>query len=152
MSKKPNLLFFGIDSLRRNRMSLYGYERLTTPHIDNYLKEGVVFDNCFSPSIPTTPGYASMFTGMDLFTTDVVALRHVGPMTDKVRTLAEVLGDNGYNTLCVGFGQENGNASNRGFQKYLDFAESWGGWESRPLHKAERLNDVVIPDLESMAK
>ena len=152
MSKKPNLLFFGIDSLRRNRMSLYGYERLTTPHIDNYLKEGVVFDNCFSPSIPTTPGYASMFTGMDLFTTDVVALRHVGPMTDKVRTLAEVLGDNGYNTLCVGFGQANGNASNRGFQKYLDFAESWGGWESRPLHKAERLNDVVIPELESMAK
>lgn len=32
MSKKlPNLLFFGIDSLRRDHMSHYGYPRLTTP-------------------------------------------------------------------------------------------------------------------------
>ena len=31
MSKKlPNLLFFGIDSLRRDHMSHYGYPRLTT--------------------------------------------------------------------------------------------------------------------------
>ena len=38
MAKKPNLLFFGIDSLRRDHMSLYGYNRLTTPNIDKYLK------------------------------------------------------------------------------------------------------------------
>ena len=41
MSKKPNLLFFGIDSLRRNHMSHYGYGRLTTPHISEYAKGGV---------------------------------------------------------------------------------------------------------------
>ena len=153
MSKKPNVLFFGIDSLRRSRMSLYGYEKLTTPHMDNYLKEGVVFENCFSPSIPTTPGYASMFTGMDCFSTDVVALRHVGPMHSGVKTLAEVLGENGYNTVCIGFGgEENSNAANRGFQKYLRFAEDWGSWETRPLHKAERLNDVVLPELEKLSK
>ena len=34
--KKPNILFFGIDSLRRDHMSHYGYERLTTPHISKY--------------------------------------------------------------------------------------------------------------------
>ncbi len=77
--KKPNLLFFGIDSLRSDFMSLYGYHRLTTPHIDAYLKEdALVFDHCISPSIPTTPGYASMLTGMDCFGTNVVALRHKG--------------------------------------------------------------------------
>ena len=48
MSKKPNLLFFGIDSLRRDHMSLYGYKRLTTPHIDKYVAGGIAFDNCFS--------------------------------------------------------------------------------------------------------
>ena len=36
MKKKPNLLLIGVDSLRRDRMSLYGYKRLTTPHIDNF--------------------------------------------------------------------------------------------------------------------
>ena len=57
MAKKPNILFFGIDSLRRDRMSLYGYPKLTTPYMDKFLSEdSVVFDNMFSPSIPTTPG------------------------------------------------------------------------------------------------
>lgn len=56
MQKKPNLLFFGIDSLRADHMSLYGYSRLTTPHITEYLKDGVIFDRMFSPHIPTTPG------------------------------------------------------------------------------------------------
>jgi len=76
MKRKPNLILFGIDSLRADHMSLYGYPRLTTPHLDRYAARGTVFENVFSPSIPTTPGYASMFTGMDCFGTDVVALRH----------------------------------------------------------------------------
>jgi arylsulfatase A-like enzyme len=78
MSKKKNLIIFGIDSLRRDHMSLYGYDRLTTPHIDKYAKGGVTFNNPFSPSIPTTPGYASMLTGLDSFGTNTVALRHKG--------------------------------------------------------------------------
>ncbi|HPC78015.1 MAG TPA: sulfatase-like hydrolase/transferase, partial [bacterium] len=34
MDKKINLILIGIDSLRADHMSLYGYHRLTTPHID----------------------------------------------------------------------------------------------------------------------
>ena len=30
--QKPNIVFFGIDSLRADHMSCYGYPRLTTPH------------------------------------------------------------------------------------------------------------------------
>ncbi|MGB9620558.1 MAG: sulfatase-like hydrolase/transferase, partial [Armatimonadota bacterium] len=62
MKKRPNLVLFGIDSLRADHMSLYGYHRLTTPHMDKLAARGCVFENAFSPSIPTTPGYASMFT------------------------------------------------------------------------------------------
>ncbi len=32
--KSPNLLLIAIDSLRADHMSLYGYSRLTTSHID----------------------------------------------------------------------------------------------------------------------
>ena len=57
MSKKqPNLLFFGIDSLRRDHMSHYGYGRLTTPNISKYADRGITFESCFSAHIPTTPG------------------------------------------------------------------------------------------------
>jgi len=145
--KKPNILFFGIDSLRRDRMSLHGYHRLTTPHIDNYLKDGVVFENCFSPNIPTTPGYASMLTGMDSFSTNIVALRHQGQMADDIKSLPEILKENGYNTTCIGFG---GNAGGRGFDKYLEF-EGWGSWEEGRSHKAENLNAQAMPELEQLA-
>ncbi len=147
MRKKPNLLFFGIDSLRADHMSLYGYQRLTTPHIDKLAAGGCTFENAFSPSIPTTPGYSSMFTGMDCFSTDVVALRHEGPLGSHVKTLAELLAENGYNTTCVGF---SGNQASRGFQKYLDFS-GWGSWEEGRSHKAENLNAVAIPELERLA-
>jgi arylsulfatase A-like enzyme len=145
--KKPNLILFGIDSLRRDHMSLYGYPRLTTPHLDEYARGGTVFEGLFSPSIPTTPGYSSMFTGMDCFGTDVVALRHQGGLGTHVRTMAEVLGENGYSTTCVGF---SGNPASRGFQKYLDFS-GWGSWEEGRSHKAENLNDVAIPELKRLA-
>jgi arylsulfatase A-like enzyme len=128
-------------------MSLYGYHRLTTPHIDKLAAKGCVFENAFSPSIPTTPGYGSMFTGMDCFGTDVVALRHEGPLGSHVKTLAEMLGEQGYNTTCVGF---SGNQASRGFQKYLDFS-GWGSWEEGRSHKAENLNEVAIPELERLA-
>ena len=147
-NKKLNLIFFGIDTLRRNHMSLYGYNRLTTPHMDKYLKDGTVFNNCFSPAIPTTSGYSSMMTGMDVFSTDVVALRHQGDIAPGIKTLAEILGENGYNTTCVGF---SGNVGGRGYQKYLEFA-GWGpDRDDGRSHKAENLNDVTIPELERLA-
>lgn len=145
--KKPNIVLFGIDSLRRDHMSCYGYHRLTTPHIDKIASEGVLFEQHFSPSIPTTPGYAAMLTGMDCFGTDVVALRHKGPLGDHVKTLAEVLGEQGYNTTSVGF---SGNPSARGFQNYLNF-ESWHADETGRTPKAENLNAVTIPELKRLA-
>ncbi|MGQ9628823.1 MAG: sulfatase family protein [bacterium] len=145
--KKPNLILFGIDSLRADHMSLYGYHRLTTPHIDKFAAGGTVFENAFSPHIPTTSGYASMLTGMDCFGTGVVALRHKGELGSHVKTLAEVLGEQGYNTTCVGF---KGNPASRGFQNYLDF-EGWGSFEEGRSHKAENLNAVAIPELKRLA-
>ncbi|MBR4429502.1 MAG: sulfatase-like hydrolase/transferase, partial [Clostridia bacterium] len=121
MSKKPNLLFFGIDSLRRDHMSLYGYKRLTTPHIDKYAAGGITFENCFSAHIPTTPGYANMLTGHDVFGTDVVALGQ-REIVAGVPVLAEMLRDEGYETTCIGF---QGNASGRGYDNYISF-KGWG--------------------------
>lgn len=145
--KKPNLIFFGIDSLRRDRMSLYGYGRLTTPHIDKYAQGGAVFTQCFSPSIPTTSGYSGMLTGRDCFGTNVVALRHKGSIAEGVPTLAEVLRGEGYASACVGF---TGNPASRGFDKYLDYA-SWGSYAEGRSHKAENLNEVAIPELKRLA-
>ena len=47
-----------------------------------------------------------MLTGMDVFSTQMVALRHKGPMRPEIKTLAEILKEEGYNTTCVGFYRE----------------------------------------------
>ncbi len=144
--KKPNIVLLGIDSLLADHMSCYGYDRLTTPHIDQFAKGGTLFKNYFCPNVPTTPGYGCMMTGMDIFSTQMVALRHQGPLRPEVKTLAEILGENGYETTCIGF---KGNPAARGFQNYIDFV-SWGDWESRPLTKAENMNEVAIPEIDRL--
>ena len=144
---RPNVILLGIDSLRSDHMSLYGYRRQTTPHIDRFAQGGTVCGRHFSPSIPTTPGYAAMLTGMDCFGTDVVALRHKGPLGSHVKTLAEILGEQGYGTTCVGF---TGNPSARGFETYIDY-EGWRPDDSGRCPKADNLNAATLPELRRLA-
>ncbi len=144
---KPNILLFAIDSLLADHMSCYGYPRLTTPHLDKLATEGTLFEKTYSAHIPTTPAYSSMLTGRDCFGTEVVALRHQGPLTKKVKTLAEICRGAGYNTTCVGFGW---NPASRGFDKYIEFS-GWGSWKDGRSPKAQNLNEVAQPELDRLA-
>ncbi len=150
MAKKPlNVILFGVDSLWADHMSSYGYHRLTTPHIDKFAESGVLFERTYSPHVPTTPAYASMLTGMDCFSNQVVALRHKGGLTDRVETLAEILRKSGYESTCVGF---SGNPSSRGFDNYINY-NSWGGGNNEgKMPKADSLNEVTLPELERLAQ
>ncbi len=144
---KPNLLLIGVDSLLSTHMSAYGYPRLTTPHIDRFARDGVLFENTFCPHVPTTPGYGSMLTGRDCFGTNCVALRHQGPLWDRVKTLPEILAENGYNTTIVGF---TGNPASRGFQNYINYS-GWGASQDGRMPKAQNLNEVTVPEIQRLA-
>jgi len=141
----PNVVFFGIDSIRADRMSCYGHHRLTTPHIDNLADQGVLFENNYSPNIPTPPGYIPMLTGMDVFSTQVVSLHHKDPLDEKILTLPQILREFGYTLTCIGFGP----GLYRGFDKYADY-RAWMAWEDRPGDKAGKLNEVAIPELDRL--
>ena len=145
MAKQPNIVLMGVDSLLATHMSCYGYPRLTTPHIDRFAEGATLFEKTYSPHVPTTSAYASMLTGLDTFSTQVVALRHQGPLREEVKTLAEILGDVGYDTTCVGFS----GPSARGFDTYLEFS-GWGPDESGRSPKAENLNKTTIPELNRL--
>ncbi len=146
MAKYPNIVLMGIDSLLATHMSCYGYHRLTTPHIDRFAQGGTLFERTYSAHVPTTSAYASMLTGMDVFGTQVVALRHKGPLRPEVKTLPEILREVGYETTCVGF---SGNPSSRGFDNYLNYS-GWGSWDEGPSPKAQNLNEVTIPELDRL--
>ncbi len=147
-SRKPNIVLLGVDSLVADHMSCYGYLRHTTPHIDKFAESGVLFEKTYSPHIPTTSAYASMLTGLDAFSTQVVALRHRGGLREEITTLPELLRGEGYSSTCVGF---TGNPSSRGFDKYLEYP-SWGSWNQGRSPKAQELNKVTIPEIDRLAK
>ena len=145
MAKQPNIVLMGVDSLLATHMSCYGYPRLTTPHIDRFAEGATLFEKTYSPHVPTTSAYGSMLTGLDTFSTQVVALRHQGPLREEVKTLAEIFGDVGYDTTCVGFS----GPSARGFDTYLEFS-GWGPDESGRSPKAENLNKTTLPELNRL--
>ena len=147
MAKRPtNILMFAVDSLRRDRLSCYGYGRATSPHIDRLAAGGVLFENMFSPYVPTTPGYSTMLTGRDVMATGQVCLGAKHPLHKDQPTLPEILREHGYVSTCIGFD----GGFYRGFDNYETY-EGWGDWEHRPLRKAENLNEKAIPALEELA-
>ncbi len=146
MAEKTNLLLIGIDSLRADHMSCYGYDRLTTPHLDDLASKGVLFENAYSPYIPTTPGYTTMLTGTDVMRHEMVSLSPKGKIDPKIKLLPEILREEGYKSACIGFDTE----FYRGFDTYEGY-DSWMSWEGAPGHKAEALNEKAIPLLEKLS-
>lgn len=91
----PNVLFVVMDVVRAADMSLYGYTRQTTPNLDRFAEQSVVFDNAFSTAPWTLPSHASMFTG---HYPHEMSADFERPLDDTYPTLAERLRDNGYVT------------------------------------------------------
>jgi len=60
---KWNVLLLTVDAMRPASMSVYGYERDTTPYLKQFATESLVFDNAFATSSWTSPGMVSMLTG-----------------------------------------------------------------------------------------
>jgi len=58
------IVMLGIDTLRADHLSCYGYFRQTSPNIDAIAAEGFAFTNCFSVSNCTHPGFTAIFSGL----------------------------------------------------------------------------------------
>ena len=58
-----SVLLVSIDTLRADRLSVYGYPRTTTPFLEKLAKDSVVFEKVLSPASWTLPAHASLLTG-----------------------------------------------------------------------------------------
>jgi arylsulfatase A-like enzyme len=65
-TNKPNLniVILVLDALTAKNMSLYGYNRQTTPHIERFAERATVYHSHYSPGTFTSTGTASLLTGM----------------------------------------------------------------------------------------
>ena len=64
MSKRqPNILWIGADEWNRSEIGPYGARNCTTPRLDAFASESMVFDNAFCATAVCSPSRASMLTG-----------------------------------------------------------------------------------------
>lgn len=88
-----NVLVIVLDTLRADHLSAYGYGRPTTPNLDRFGAEGVVFEQAMASSSWTLPSHASLFTGRHLHEHRTDAMRPV--LDTTYPTLAEALAARG---------------------------------------------------------
>jgi len=95
---RPNVLVIVWDTVRADRMSLYGHSVPTTPRLDERARTAVVFERATAPAMWTLPTHASMFTGQ--FATTHGAVASYRWLDHHHETLAERLSAAGYDTFA----------------------------------------------------
>jgi arylsulfatase A-like enzyme len=89
-------VLISFDTTRADHLSVYGYERPTTPNLERLAADGVVFTQAISTSTYTTPSHASLLTGVRPQKHGVTNLsRQLRP---GIPTWAGILKENGYTT------------------------------------------------------
>jgi arylsulfatase A-like enzyme len=61
--KRPNIILITLDTTRADHLGCYGYNRPTSPNIDQLALESLLYDRAISPGTWTLPAHASLFTG-----------------------------------------------------------------------------------------
>lgn len=63
-TEAQNVILISVDTLRADHLSCYGYQRLTSPHIDALALDGVTFLNTYASSPWTLPSHVSLLTSL----------------------------------------------------------------------------------------
>ena len=57
-----NIVLISLDALRADRLGTYGYERNTSPNIDKFAENSIVFERAYSTTNWTLPSHFSVFS------------------------------------------------------------------------------------------
>ena len=91
------VFLISIDTLRSDRLPAYGYERGSTPALDAFRRDGILFENAYAHVPLTLPSHASLFTGKLPYEHGV--RNNLGYSLDSAHaTIASILKAHGYET------------------------------------------------------
>ena len=141
-----NIVLITIDTLRTDRVSSYGSDRVSTPNIDSFANEGVLFSNAASTVPFTLPAHTSILTG--LYPPGHGVRENVGYVLDKsIPTLAEVLSEKGWTTagFVSAFVLDRRWGIGRGFDHFFDDFDL-ADFDTPNLSSVQRSGDVTIAE------
>jgi len=135
--QRPDVLLVSIDTLRADHLGAYGYERDTSPFIDELAAGGTVYEAAWSPTSWTLPSHTTMLSGQ-LPVHHGIIEDHLR-IADDVPLVQEAFGEAGYATsgavatLFV--------SSRYGFDRGFDHFEDFGV-------KTKATNNLSIVDAD----
>lgn len=101
--KLPNIVLFTGDALNSAKLSLYGYDKDTTPFLKKLAESSLVAENNFSNAQGTIGSTTSMLTGKYPVETRVLASTDILKGDDAFEHLPGILKSYGYYTVQLNF-------------------------------------------------
>jgi arylsulfatase A-like enzyme len=140
---RPNILFVVWDTVRADRLGVYGCDQPTTPFVDRWAKGARVFEDCKSVANCTVPAHASWFTG--LLPGEHGRNNNSNHLDDRFDTLAELLKRSGYRTYMF--------SANPHIVRQNNFSQGFGlaehPWDRKYLEEATRNRSAKLTRGES---
>ncbi|MBN3041184.1 MAG: sulfatase [Candidatus Omnitrophica bacterium] len=94
---KANIIIICIDSLRSDHLGCYGYNRNTSPNIDEFARENILFENNFSQSPYSLSSHVSMLSSLYPLTHRVLEVESLDlAALNKYRILSEIISKKGF--------------------------------------------------------
>ncbi len=130
-----------IDTLRADHLSLYGYARPTSPALEAFAHDAVVYEHATSPGTWTVPAHAALFTGR--WPSSSGAERVPGdrnlamPINPDLPTLAGILGNRGFHTAAFV-------ANSTYVARVLGFARGFTDFFDHKLGGADHVRTVFV--------
>ncbi len=104
-NRPPNIVLILADDLGYGDLSCYGHPTIMTPNLDRMAREGMRFTQFYSAAPLCTPSRAALMTGrlpIRSGLTRVLFPWSEGGIPDSEITVAQMLKNAGYATMCVG--------------------------------------------------
>ncbi|MGD9344709.1 MAG: sulfatase [Candidatus Aminicenantes bacterium] len=135
-----NILVYLVDCFRPDFLPFFGYKKNIAPHMSEFAKDCVLFENAYAQSSWTRPSVGALFTGLYPFQHQAISLK--SGLAADLQTLAEILKEAGFRTIGI--------SSNAGIKEFFNFNQ---GFDYFKYHSnldgglAETLNTYAFAQL-----
>jgi arylsulfatase A-like enzyme len=122
-----HLVVVSLDTLRADRLGLYGYARATSPTLERFAEHAFVFENAVAPANATTASHHALFQSRSAGA--ALAARDAAP------TLAQMLSQHGFRTAAFTGGGT--------LSRAAGFARGFDRWDEHGPELAQSLSGAL---------
>ena len=118
LPRRDNVLLVHWHDLGRY-LGVYGHADVSSPRLDELAAEGILFTSAHATAPLCSPSRGSLFTGRYPQSNGIVGLAHHGwEYRSDVRTLPQILAENGWYSVLFGMQHETSYPSRLGFDEF----------------------------------